>query len=1238
MENNDGGLGFKATVDIADLEKQIAEMEIRIRDLAKVTGTETKKMDAAFNNVGGQMVDSLKAKILEQKQLIKDIIQDIKGLSKTVNNSSGGQKIEAKADLTGAKRALAEEQAVLIGLQRQQIELNGKETTSNGSVIASLKNWAIGLVTVSGAMKLGKSIIESTEGSTHKFEQVVAGATSGLNYFFKSIASGDFTNFWSGLDKSIKGAVDFVDAMEKIENRRNEEKIGSSKLELKISELRADTYDKDGKNDQQRKEALQEIIKLQKIQYDEKAKIVKAEFETNLNLASSNSGIAKDKLKDFLSEYSSLEKLIEKGEEYNRLKAAVNAGNANGRTSSAGADIFGLLPKPANDAQKKLDEMGAGAAEAGKYALQISKVTFETRNKLSDMYAASYEAEAAFGQKDRRDKMQLAGVVNKIKDDQVEASKKALKAQQDVNDKSIDAELKLEESRVEIMKDGYEKRVAEAELQHKKAIAAIDKEQSDLEKAYKEAGKKMPTAEKAKFDERRTNENKGLTTKKDSLFVSEIEEKKKAYELYFKWVNSLGESVANEQFKDLLKNGASYTEYVKSQMDTLQAELDTKGTLPENKANQLVSFKVQFNELTGKKSALDQFKESLTTAIDRAASLGEKLSIIAQKKKEIENGKAGIVGEDQKGVARLEVNSAQKGVDKDIQNKILIDFKSFEQKKADIQAEYAALRNTDQYKNDAELRARVDKGEVDATSAMNAQILMQSESWKNLFANLDTLTVSQIEKLIKDIESAMAKGDLKLGPADFKAFTDSLNKAKEKVIELNPFKALGDSFSDYRKALAALSSAKEKGLSEKELSGFEAEVKNTSKNVVDSISKITAITNEVGASASAMFDSFGEDKAAEGIGTAVELMGELGKTAGGVAKIMSGDIVGGVKDVITGIMNTITIFNKLHDKKNEARIQALAEQVKDLAKAYDALGESIARAYGDDKANLLKEQNKNKEEQNKAIEKQIAEEQAKKKTDINKIKEYQAQIEENKKIISDNSKYNMVEAIMGSDIKSAIDDFANAYADAWAKGEKAAGKSADIVKNLIRNSIIEMLKTNLSTEVTAFMQRMAGFLSKEDLISPGIIDPMEQAVLDKMQADMEALADKTLSGKEKWLTGSGNASTTADPMTGAIKSVTEETASVLAGRVNQIAINQVDSNSISNMQLAQIRENHIANMNAMTQSLLYQAEIALNTRGIAETNKALEKSNRALETSNALLKSIGSKLGTNPLAAQGITP
>ena len=92
--------------------------------------------------------------------------------------------------------------------------------------------------------------------------------------------------------------------------------------------------------------------------------------------------------------------------------------------------------------------------------------------------------------------------------------------------------------------------------------------------------------------------------------------------------------------------------------------------------------------------------------------------------------------------------------------------------------------------------AMINQGENEALSALNAQMLMQSESWKNLFGDLDSLTVEQIDKLIKDIQDKMSTADLKLNPADMKAVLDKLDEAKRKVLDTNPFKALGNALSD----------------------------------------------------------------------------------------------------------------------------------------------------------------------------------------------------------------------------------------------------------------------------------------------------------------------------------------------------------------------------------------------------------------------------------------------------------
>ncbi|MEG1553767.1 MAG: tape measure protein, partial [Rikenellaceae bacterium] len=82
----------------------------------------------------------------------------------------------------------------------------------------------------------------------------------------------------------------------------------------------------------------------------------------------------------------------------------------------------------------------------------------------------------------------------------------AKKAEQLV-EKQKQADLRAEQSRIDVMEDGYAKRKAILDLQHRQALAAIDKEERELEKARKEAGKGgLSSKEKQGFSDRRDNE------------------------------------------------------------------------------------------------------------------------------------------------------------------------------------------------------------------------------------------------------------------------------------------------------------------------------------------------------------------------------------------------------------------------------------------------------------------------------------------------------------------------------------------------------------------------------------------------------------------------------------------------------------------------------------------------------------------------------------------------------------
>lgn len=768
-----------------------------------------------------------------------------------------------------------------------------------------------------------------------------------------------------------------------------------------------------------------------------------------------------------------------------------------------------------------------------------------------------------------------------------------------LKDKQLEADRKLEEARISIMEDGYEKRKAILDLQHKENLDRIDREERELEKARKAAGKGGLTAtEQEGFDERRSIENTSYQREQNKLFDGEISYKKQQYELYFRWVRNLGEDVANTQFANLLKGGASFKQYLENQIAEMNQKKEA-GTLTEGEGNHLISLNMQYDEITGAKSAMDLFKESVTEAISQAGTLAEKVQAIADAKERLANGSTGLLGEDEKAEASLFISEKQAETNKEIQNRILNDFKTYEEKKNDILANYNAMRLSQIVQNNEELIERINQGEINALSALNAEKLKSTKDWKDLFTNLDVLSASEISKLIENIEKQMASGDLKLNPVDYQALVDSLNEAKEKVVELNPFRAMGTAFDNYIEATRKLKNAEKENLSPDQIQTLEKAVQTAAKQMVKSIEQINQMLTSVGSSFSSLASSFGNDDLADTISGVTDVLGGAGQTAMGVGKIMSGDLLGGITGVIGGITNVIGAFNKMHDKRKEKQIQALQEQVDALSDAYDNLGDSISRAYSTDKAAMLEQQNELLQQTNEKIRQQIQAEKDKKDADYGRIEEWENQIKENERQIAENEKYNIIEAIMGTEISTAIDDFATAYADAWAAGEKAAEKSANVVKNLIKTAIIDQLKNKLKPEVEKLMGLMADAMEDD-----GIIDALEESQIDEYVKRLESISDEYLSKNEKWIKDEED-DDDPDPLTGAVRSMSEETGGVIAGRLNAFVINQSEQITI------------------MKQNIIYQAQIVQNTKVSADELTEIKETLKRIENKDNSLLSQG---------------
>lgn len=832
----------------------------------------------------------------------------------------------------------------------------------------------------------------------------------------------------------------------------------------------------------------------------------------------------------------------------------------------------------------------------------------------------------------------------KLPDNSKNADENATKKAEQLAEKQRQADMKLEAARIEIMEEGYAKRKALLDLQHKKALADIDKEEKELEKARKGAGKGgLSTKEKQTFTDRRGVEDQSYQKAQNKLFDGEIEYKKSQYQLYFRWVQNMGKDVADKQFSSLLKEGNSYKDYVEKQIQTLKQK-QASGTLTEGEGNQLITLNMQYSEITGAKTAMDLFKESVNQAIGRASTLAEKLQAVADAKERLANGGTGLVGTDEQAEANLFVSEKEIETGKELQDKVLTEFKTYEEQKKQIQDEYALLRQQATVQNNAELLAQVNKGEAEAMSALNAQILMQTDSWGKLFSDLDALTVDEIDKLITEIQQKMSTADLKLNPADMKAVLDKLDEAKRKILDVNPFKALGNAISSVFKK------------SESGSKKSSTDIKRDWKNLASATDACFDFVNDAVDSCSVLGDLIGDTgkstiQMVQGVATAGIAMGAAIKSAEKGSIILAA-----ISIALQAIQWIAGLFN--NDDKLEKKIQNIQRDIDALANAFDRLQHAADQTYWvyndqeaashEQRMNDIKQQiaalekqavvaraswnfvkyaqltkqikelkyalekeegkgdmfqlyelqKQSLREQQELIKQQIAAEKDKKKTDNDKIAEWEEAIKDIDTQLEDLER-DMLETLAGTDVKSAIDEFADALVDAYCKGEDAAKALGEVTKNVMKKAVVEAIKRQFLAKAINDAVLYLGESMKD-----GVLSDDERRNFENMVNAAGEATNKALGAVGDWIKDIEE-DATEDPLTGAVTAMSEQTGSVVAGRLNAFIINQTDQTTI------------------LRQSLIYQQTTATNTGVSASELKEIKDTLKRIENKDSSLLSQG---------------
>ena len=789
---------------------------------------------------------------------------------------------------------------------------------------------------------------------------------------------------------------------------------------------------------------------------------------------------------------------------------------------------------------------------------------------------------------------------------------------------------------------------------YKKAMAEIEKLQKQADKITG----KTTTSSGSGGGSSHHRSSGGGGTKKDA-FIEKLAKYKSEYSRFLKWVNSndpIIQQAAKKEFDGLLKQGATYIDYLKNQRDIiLQVDVANRSKTQNKQLRQLND---AIAEET-KKTVLEAFNNELSDSLSNAKTVIEMLNVIEAKRKQLANDGTELDNAEKEALDNAEKQAQEKAkqqtdallteyasfveqkrrleeqfnadmellnrkrakastdaeraeIDQAIANRtkkyntdtskvgdydaILNQYGGYEQKKERIAEQYAERRRIAELNGNKDLLEKLAKAEQDELSKLQSDLIKNSGDWQNLFGNLDELTTKTIKQLIDKIEGMKATIGVDLNPQDLKALTDQLNKARSEVEKRNPFTALG----------AAWKRLKEATKDGKGLGSDEAKkaTKDVATAVSGSIDLINGTFNAVTNGLQKMGVSMDEETQA--------ILGDIGGIMDGASQVAQGIATGNPLSVIQGSIGLLSsafdLFNS-RDRKAEKQIKKHQKAIKQLENAYKQLEWQIGKALGGEVYKNQQAAIRNMKEQQEHLKASWEAEESKKKTDHDRVNDFKEQYAELGRQIED-----MIDEISNDLLQTTVKDFANdlgdALVEAFSKGEDAAKAMETTVNSVLKNLVVNQLKKKfLENQLQGALDKLEkdmGYWNGDDFV----FDGLTQAEIDRFKSAVGAASsnfNQALKQYEEIFKDMG-LDDTDESLTGAAKGISEESANILAGQMNAIRINQLDTNEV------------------LRQSLQALNTIAINTA----YNKYLSRIER-------IITIMESNQGGNALRSQGLS-
>ena len=490
-----------------------------------------------------------------------------------------------------------------------------------------------------------------------------------------------------------------------------------------------------------------------------------------------------------------------------------------------------------------------------------------------------------------------------------------------------------------------------------------------------------------------------------------------------------------------------------------------------------------------------------------------------------------------------------------------------------------------------------------------------SELYAQMFDRIEDVSTATLELLRGKVKQVKESLD-ELDPTQVKELTQQFAKIDEELIRRNPFKGLVKNYKEYISALKnqkqveqdyldaqknydaqmEVVAALEEQLKQKEhqepldsegINSLKQQV-TAARNLLKILKQILDIKEEDNNENKEAISKFQKQaqslannlqeisKIVGTIGSITEALGvdedtneiinDIAQSIDGVAEMalgmaqMSTNPIAGVGSVIGGFWKTISGWFDNSNKRIDRKVKESERYVKNLEYAYLELERAVEKSLGNAETRARKLAIENKRLQLSQLQRQLQLEQSRKKKnrDDDKIIDLQKQIRELNYEILDMTD-DIVNNLLGSDIKSAAEDFVNTWVDAWRQGEE----TMDGIKSKFDDMIDQMIMKSLASKLVA--TRLKPIWDMVENITSETSESGSDITLDELKRIKELVGERSIAEAINqdlknlygalgiaYGSGKGTGKTLSNLQQG-IQSITEDTAGALEAITNGIS-------------------------------------------------------------------------------------